>query len=194
MLKPQRALGLEKIDNRKGPMHTSRMNASEENYSANRAGSGQRISTRFDIPEAEKAHERGDEGLLEARKKVLILDDDEVLTTIIKESLESNGFEVATVQDGVDGIKQIMAGDFDVILCDVVMPKIPGDMFYQAVKWARPHLCKRFIFMTGYKGDPKIAAFIRQVKGLMLWKPFENHVLLEAINVILKKAQLSEAK
>ena len=108
--------------------------------------------------------------------------------------MESNAFEVTVVQTGVDGIKKVMAGDFDVILCDMMMPKMPGDMFYLAVERARPHLCKRFVFMTGYKGDPKIDAFIRQVKGLMLWKPFEMHLLLDAINVILKKVQSGAVK
>ena len=170
------------------------MNSSAEDFSDNREASGRGISTRFFMPQSPKVHEMGDEGLLEVWKKVLMLDDDEVLTTLLKESLESNAFEVTVVQTGVDGIKQIMAGDFDVILCDMVMPKMPGDMFYRAVERVRPHLCKRFIFMTGYKGDPKIDLFIRQVKGLMLWKPFEMHVLLEAINVILNKAQSGETK
>ena len=149
---------------------------------------------KFFIPQAEKVYEVTNDDLPEVRKKVLLLDDDETLAKLLQEFLESNAFEVTVVQTGVDGIKKVMAGDFDVILCDMMMPKMPGDMFYLAVERARPHLCKRFVFMTGYKGDPKIDAFIRQVKGLMLWKPFEMHLLLDAINVILKKVQASAVK
>jgi hypothetical protein len=60
-------------------------------------------------------------------------------------------------------------------------------MFYLAVERTKPHLCKRFIFMTGHRGDPKIDEFIRRVKGLMLWKPFEMYMLTEAIQTVLKK-------
>ena len=66
-------------------------------------------------------------------------------------------------------------------------PNLSGDMFYMAVERTKPNLCKRFIFMTGHKGDPKIDAFIRKVRGLMLWKPFELHDLQATIEAILKK-------
>jgi len=149
---------------------------------------------KFFIPQEEKVHEVTDDDLPTAPKKVLMLDDDVGLTVILREFLEANAFQVTVVATGVDGIKCVMAGDFDVILCDMMMPKMPGDMFYLAVERARPHLCKRFIFMTGHKGNPKIDNFIRQVKGLMLWKPFEMHTLLDAIHVILKKSHSGGAK
>lgn len=149
---------------------------------------------KFFIPQEEKVHEVTDDDLPAMPKKVLMLDDDVSLTAILKEFLESNGYHVTVVETGVEGIKNVMAGDFDIILCDMMMPKMPGDMFYLAVERARPHLCKRFIFMTGHKGNPKIDSFIRQVKGLMLWKPFEMHTLLDAISVILKKTQPGAGK
>jgi two-component system, NtrC family, sensor kinase len=77
--------------------------------------------------------------------------------------------------------------DYDVLLCDMIMPGFPGDMFYRAVELSRPHLCKRFLFMTGHNGDPQIDAFIRSVRGLMIWKPFQLHELLRALKVVLEK-------
>jgi DNA-binding NarL/FixJ family response regulator len=87
----------------------------------------------------------------------------------------------------VEGLKKILADDYSVILCDMVMPNFPGDMFYLAVERARPHLCKRFIFMTGHKGERKIEQFIRRIRGLMLWKPFEMHVLFDTIQSVTKR-------
>jgi DNA-binding NarL/FixJ family response regulator len=86
-------------------------------------------------------------------------------------------------------LKKILSDDFEIILCDMVMPNFPGDMFYLAVERVRPNLCKRFIFMTGHKGDPKIGEFIRRIRGLMLWKPFEMHVLFDAIKAVNSKKQ-----
>ena len=60
-----------------------------------------------------------------------------------------------------------------------------------AVERVRPHLCKRFIFMTGHTGDKEIDTFIRGVRGLMLWKPFQIHEVLDAIKIVLRKASSS---
>lgn len=142
---------------------------------------------RFFVPGQEKVHEVPDDEVPPQKRKILVLDDDKDLVFLLKEYLLTENFEVTAVENGVEGVKHVMAADFDVILCDMMMPKLPGDMFYVAVERTKPHLCKRFIFMTGHKGNPKVDEFIRKVKGLMLWKPFEMYVLLEAINTVLKK-------
>jgi hypothetical protein len=59
------------------------------------------------------------------------------------------------------------------------------------VERSRPHLCRRFIFMTGHAGDTRIDTFIRNVRGLMLWKPFELHQVLEAIHGVIRKTSQS---
>ncbi len=139
------------------------------------------------IPQEEKVHEVSEEDLPPAAKKILMLEDDTELAALLNEYLGSQGFVVTYVKSGVEGLKLIMMGEYDVILCDMMMPNLSGDMFYLAVERTKPLLCKRFIFMTGHKGDPKIDAFIRKVRGLMLWKPFELHDLQAAITAILKK-------
>jgi CheY-like chemotaxis protein len=145
----------------------------------------------FYIPGQEKTHEVPEDEVPPDKRKILVLDDDKDFILLIKEFLSSQHFEVIAVENGVEGVKQVMATDFDVILCDMAMPKLPGDMFYLAVERTKPHLCKRFIFMTGHRGDSKIDEFIRRVKGLMLWKPFEMYMLTDAIQTVLKKNRLS---
>lgn len=137
----------------------------------------------------EKTHDVGD---VDLPRKCLLLDDDEGFSNLISEFLRSKNFQVTTVGSGVEGLKKIMADDFDVVICDMVMPHLPGDMFYIAVERTKPRLCKRFIFVTGHKGDPKIDDFIRKVGGLMLWKPFQLHELATAVDVVLRKAAKAE--
>jgi CheY-like chemotaxis protein len=120
-------------------------------------------------------------------RKILLVDDDASLVDLTKIILEENGYEVETACDGVQGIKKILASDYSVILCDMVMPNLTGDMFYTAVERVKPQLCKRFLFMTGHQGDRKLDEFIRKIRGLMLWKPFQAHVLMESIQAIEKK-------
>jgi CheY-like chemotaxis protein len=129
----------------------------------------------------EKTHDLDQVPQVTVRKKVLLLDDDRPLAELTRKILEENGYEVEAVADGVQGIKKIMINDYSVILCDMVMPNLAGDMFYMAVERVKPHLCKRFLFMTGHQGERKIDDFIRSVRGLVLWKPFKTHVLMEAM-------------
>lgn len=141
----------------------------------------------FYVPEA-KIHVVTEEDLPPMPRRLLLLEDDPDLTRLLTDFLAAEGFEVVCVKNGVEGLKHIMADDFDIVLCDMVMPHLPGDMFYVAVERVRPHICKRFVFMTGHKGNPKIDAFIREVKGLVLWKPFQMCDLLDAIRSILRKS------
>ena len=115
------------------------------------------------------------------KRKILLLEDDPQFKEIMKEFLSSHGFDVVAVQNGVEGVHEVLAGDFEVILCDMMMPTLPGDMFFRAVERMRPHLCDRFIFMTGHRGNPKVSEFIKVVNGTMLAKPFHVDDLLEMI-------------
>jgi DNA-binding response OmpR family regulator len=137
----------------------------------------------------EKTHDMGE---IDLPKKCLLLDDDKDFVDLIGEFLSMKNFQVTSANSGVEGLKKVMADDFDLVICDMVMPNLPGDMFYIAVERTKPKLCKRFIFVTGHKGDPKIDTFIRKVGGLMLWKPFEMHELSTAIQTVLRKAEKAE--
>ena len=133
-------------------------------------------------------HEIPDDLVLPEPKRILILEDDPVLVGVLTSFLKGNNFLVTAVNNGAEGVQQILKSTFDVILCDMVMPNFPGDMFYLAVERTRPHLCKRFIFMTGQLGNSEIELFIRQIRGFMLWKPFELHELMGAIKTVVDRS------
>jgi len=114
-----------------------------------------------------------------------------MLKTVIKEFLQTNFYEVTAVGNGAEGVRAVLKQEFDVIVCDMMMPKLPGDMFYTAIERMRPHLCRRFIFITGHRGNPKINDFIKQVHGTMLAKPFRMDDLIDAIGVVQVKAASS---
>ena len=120
-------------------------------------------------------------------KHILMLEDETALTDELKPFFAYNGYNLVAVTNGVDGLRQIIARDFSAIICDMMMPNLPGDMFYRAVERTKPQLCKRFIFITGFKGNRDIEDFIRKVNGVMLWKPFETHELMDAIQVVIQK-------
>ncbi len=144
----------------------------------------------FIRPLEEKTHEVPEDEIPRTPRHVLLLEDDQEFAGHLKLFLETSGFVVTVANDGVEGLKKVMAADFDVIVCDMLMPNLPGNMFYVAVERTKPALAKRFVFITGHQSDPKIAAFLKQVRGLCLFKPFQMHQLLETIDVILKKNSL----
>ena len=127
-------------------------------------------------------------------KSVLLLDDDMEFVEALKALLESHNFLVTTVENGADGLREIMSLDFDVIICDLIMPHMPGDMFYLAVKKTKPHLCNRFIFITGHSENPRVDQFLKQVDGLVLIKPVLADELVGAISLVLKQTDQSSAR
>ena len=139
-----------------------------------------------DLPPREKVHEMAHQTPTQPQS-VLMLEDNVAFAALVRNFLEANSFRVTRVSSGVEGLRQIMERDFDILLCDMVMPELPGDMFYLAVERSKPHLCRRFVFMTGHQADPKYDAFIRKVKGPMLWKPFLLSDLLSMLRRTLEK-------
>jgi DNA-binding response OmpR family regulator len=120
-------------------------------------------------------------------KSILLLDDDIELADTLKLLLESHNFIVKTVKNGVEGLHEIMNFDYDIIMCDMLMPAMAGDMFYLAVERTKPHLCPRFIFVTAYRDNPKVNEFIQSVNGLVLFKPVNTEELIRTISFVLKR-------
>lgn len=122
-------------------------------------------------------------------KRVLVVEDDADQTLLLEDYLESYFYRVTTASNGVEGLKAVMDADFDVILCDVVMPTMPGDMFYHAIQRVKPQLCGRFIFLTAHQENPRVRDFLNRVSGKVLMKPFHLDDLLEMILLLFRELE-----
>jgi len=123
--------------------------------------------------------------------KVLVLEDDANLASVLKDYLESYSYEVVCVQNGADGVRAIMDEQFDVIFCDIIMPTMSGDLFYSAVERMNPRMCERFIFVTGARDNKRVKEFLAKINAAVLPKPFLMEDLLEMIGFVqLKRALL----
>lgn len=113
---------------------------------------------------------------------------------MLKAVLDWYDYEVTIVHRGVEGVREIMARDYDAIICDMMLPTMPGDMFYVAVQQLKPHLCKRFIFVTAHHGSAKVDAFLRIAGGLVLYKPLATDELVAKIGQIIAKTDAKVAE
>lgn len=120
-------------------------------------------------------------------QRVLLLDDREDFRDVIEDFLVSRLYQVTGVSNGVEGLREVMKDTFDLIICDMMMPKLGGEMFYWAVTRVRPAAGLRFIFFTGHQNDPKIQSFFKRVNATVLIKPFKLDALNSAILDVLNK-------
>ena len=67
-------------------------------------------------------------------KKLLIVDDEEKIRDVIKEYAEFEGYLAEEASDGMEAVKMIKCGDFDLVIMDIMMPRLDG---FSAVKEIR---------------------------------------------------------
>jgi CheY-like chemotaxis protein len=119
--------------------------------------------------------------------RVLLLEDRDDFREVLHDHLVFHLYKVTSVRSGVEGLREIMKGAFDIIICDMMMPQVGGEMFYWAVTRARPANAQRFIFFTGHQNNPAINFFFWRVNATVLRKPFHLSELDAAIHDVFLK-------
>ena len=117
--------------------------------------------------------------------KILIIEDDKILADSIKSLLESKGFEAEAVYDGETGKDYAELGVYDLLILDVMMPKMNG---YEVARTVRKNRCSTPILMLTAKSSLE-----DRIEGLnagadyYLTKPFDSRELLACINALLRR-------
>jgi DNA-binding response OmpR family regulator len=114
-------------------------------------------------------------------KKILVIDDEELIIKSLRKLLEKNGFEVFIAKNGQDALVMSAEEDFDLIIADVRMPGINGVETVQSIPKKIPT-----IFITGY-ADEEIKKKAKALKPVAyIYKPFDISELVNKINGVLK--------
>ena len=117
--------------------------------------------------------------------KILIIEDEILLANSIQALLESKGFDVEAVYDGETGTEYAELGIYDLLILDVMMPKMDG---YQVARAVRAKRCSTPILMLTAKSELE-----DRIEGLnagadyYLTKPFDSRELLACINALLRR-------
>lgn len=104
--------------------------------------------------------------------RALVIDDEVSVRALVARLLARHGYTVDQAADGEDALRQLEANDFDLVLCDVRMPRLNGRALFSAVQARHPDLAGSFIFMTGDTLSPDVADFVAAHRVTMLTKPF----------------------
>jgi DNA-binding NtrC family response regulator len=115
--------------------------------------------------------------------RVLVVDDEPSICTALSTALSGEGYEVVTAQSG-EGALAIVRGDYiDVMLVDLRIPDMRGDIVFQVAAATQPHLAYQSLFMTGDITD-NARALISACRCHFLRKPFDLDDLLDAVAAI----------
>ena len=119
---------------------------------------------------------------LEAFKglRVLVVEDEPALAVAVSEALEDAGFTVDRAGDGEQGLTRLTEANYDLIVCDLKMPRIDGMQFYRTMAAATPALARRVIFVTGDVAGTDAERFLEETACRWLSKPFRLGDLLRA--------------
>lgn len=112
--------------------------------------------------------------------RVLVVEDEPALGAAVAEALTDAGFVVDRANDGEEGLTCVTQGTYDLIVCDLKMPRIDGMQFYRAMAAATPTLARRVIFVTGAVTGTDAERFLEETNCRWLAKPFRLGDLLRA--------------
>jgi len=112
--------------------------------------------------------------------RVLVVEDEPALAVAVGEALADAGFVVDRAADGEEGLTRIAQSRYDLIVCDLKMPRIDGMQFYRAMAAATPALSRRVIFVTGAVAGTGAERFLAETGCRWLSKPFRLGDLLRA--------------
>jgi signal transduction histidine kinase len=104
--------------------------------------------------------------------RALIVEDEEALGDAVASALSDAGFRVDRAVDGAEGLARVRAQHYDVIVCDLKMPRVDGRTFFRTIAPRVPNIARRMIFMTGDVAGTEAEEFLRESGCRWIPKPF----------------------
>lgn len=117
--------------------------------------------------------------------RVLVVDDEAELAELMRDMLESAGYEVATAESGAVALELLATARFDAIVSDLRMPDIDGAGLWREVSARHPSLSRCMLFVTGDTLSPDASEFLRSSRCSSLDKPFSKADLLARVAALL---------
>ena len=140
--------------------------------------SGSDVTTRHRPPAAPT-------GALRQGASILLVEDERGLAAAVTEALTDAGLNVDHAGDGEEALARVRHNTYDLVICDLKMPRVDGMMLYRAIAATTPALARRVIFVTGDVAGPETARFLEESGCRWLAKPFRLGDLLRSVREAL---------
>jgi len=117
-------------------------------------------------------------------KRILIIEDEQIITKTLQKLLKTKGYDADVVNSGKEALVRVKENDFNLIICDIMMPEMDGIVTIKAIRKMREAQGKLLIpevIITGYADENKYKSAVALNVAAYLYKPFETKELLEAI-------------
>jgi len=122
---------------------------------------------------------------MENKLKVLLVEDEQTLAMIIKDTLEEVGFEISLAYDGVDGLKKFLDYKPDILVADVMMPRSDG--FEMVKKIRQSDKTTPVLFLTARSAIKDVVEGFELGANDYLKKPFNMQELIVRIKALVKR-------
>ena len=120
--------------------------------------------------------------------KILVVEDDQDLNRIITKSLRDRGYDVTSALNGLDALEKTEGVRFDMILTDIMMPKMDGFELAESIRAVDREI--PIVFMTAKDDKPsKMLGYSIGVDDYIV-KPFDIDILIMKIGAILRRARI----
>ena len=117
--------------------------------------------------------------------KILFVEDEEDLTLIVADTLHGQGYEVITAVDGVDGLEKFKTKAADIVVADVMMPKMDGFTMAKEIRKLSPTV--PLLFLTAKSTIDDVEQGFEIGANDYLKKPFELRELIVRIKALLRR-------
>jgi PAS domain S-box-containing protein len=123
-------------------------------------------------------------------ERILVIDDEEIICTLLKDTLTDAGYQVETVTNGIEGLEKLLKGEpFDILLIDIRMPKKDGIQVLKEAKNRVPDIIT--IIMTGYPSIETIREASEYNAFDYITKPLDPDEICECITRAIEVRKLS---
>ena len=120
-----------------------------------------------------------------AKVRVLVVEDEPTVARLIADVLHDEGFVVDVLLDGREALERVAEETFDLVICDMKMPGLDGQHFFQSLAESGNPLQHSFLFVTGDVIAPARQAFLERSGLPHLAKPFRMEELTARVHQVL---------
>lgn len=126
--------------------------------------------------------------------KILVVDDEVRVLSVIEKRLESQGYAVVTAQDGNEALKKVRSENPDLIILDLILPGLNGYEVCSFLKRDKRLMKIPVVMLTARSQEADAEMGFKAGADAYMTKPFKHEILLERVKELLEKAEEDKKK